>query len=65
MEKLILDELPYVQGQGRRPRGATTQPKSREVTERSNPTSKEWRLHGHRRAKRSYSTFKVRTGGHE
>ena len=35
------------------------------VAERSNPTSKEWWLHGHRRAKRSYSTFKVRRGGCE
>ena len=32
---------------------------------RSNPTSKEQLLHGHRRSKRSYSTFKVRRGGHE
>ena len=31
------------------------------AAERSNPTSKEW-LHGHRRAERSYSTFKVRRG---
>ena len=30
-----------------------------------NPTSKERRLHRHRRAKRSYSTFKVRRGGGE
>ena len=30
-----------------------------------NPTSKERRLHRHRRAKRSYSTFKVRRGSHE
>ena len=30
-----------------------------------NRTSKEWWLHGHRRAERSYSTFKVRRGGHE
>ena len=30
---------------------------------RSNPISKEWWLHRHRRAKRSYSTFKVRRGG--
>ena len=29
------------------------------------PTSKEWWLHGCRRAKRSYSTFKVRRGGSE
>ena len=32
---------------------------------RSNPMSKEWWLHGHRRAERSYSTFKVRRGGRE
>ena len=30
-----------------------------------NRTSKEWWLHGHRRAERSYSTFKVRRGGGE
>ena len=35
------------------------------MAERSNPTSKEWWLSGHRRAKRSYSTFKVRRGGPE
>ena len=33
--------------------------------ERSNHTSKEWWLRGHRRAERSYSTFKVRRGSHE
>ena len=27
--------------------------------------SKEWWLHGHRRAERSYSMFKVRKGGSE
>ena len=32
------------------------------VAERSNPTSKEQWLHGHRRAERSYSIFKVRRG---
>ena len=32
---------------------------------RSNPTSKKQWLSGHRRAKRSYSTFKVRRGSHE
>ena len=32
---------------------------------RTNPKSKEPWLHGHRRAKRSYSTFKVRRGGGE
>jgi len=35
------------------------------VAERSYPTSKERRLHGRRRAERSYSTFKVRRGGCE
>ena len=32
---------------------------------RSNPISKEWWLHRHRRAKRSYSTFKVRRSSYE
>ena len=36
--------------------------RSGSVAERSNTTSKEQQLHGHRRAERSYSTFKVRTG---
>jgi len=40
-------------------------PEAGEAAERSNPTSKEWRLHGQRRAERSYSTFQVRRGGHE
>ena len=40
-------------------------PEVRGGAERSNPTSKEWRLHGCRRAERSYSTFKVRRGGRE
>ena len=35
------------------------------MAERSNPKSKEWRLCGHRRTERSYSTFKVRRGGLE
>ena len=35
------------------------------AAERSNPTSKEQWLHRHRRAERSYSTFKVRKGGLE
>jgi len=38
-------------------------PEVRVAAERSNPTSKEQRLRGHRRAERSYSTFKVRRGG--
>ncbi|XP_060261128.1 tumor necrosis factor ligand superfamily member 10 isoform X3 [Ovis aries] len=47
------------------PRGVTPHLTSGEVAERSNPTSKERRLHRHRRAKRSYSMFKVRRGGCE
>ena len=43
------------------PRGATQHTRSGEAAERSNLTSKEWRLC--RRAERSYSTFKVRRGG--
>ena len=35
------------------------------MARRSYPTSKEQRLSGHRKAKRSYLTFKVRRGGHE
>ena len=47
------------------PRGATPRPRSGAAAERSNPTSKEQRLRGHRRAERSYSTFKVRRGSRE
>ena len=35
------------------------------AAERSNPTSEERWVSGRRRAERSYSTFKVRRGGHE
>ena len=37
------------------------------VAEKSNPMSKEWQVqvHGCRRVERSYSSFKVRRGGHE
>ena len=35
------------------------------MAERSNPMSKEQQLRGHRRAERSYSTFKVRRGSPE
>ena len=35
------------------------------VAKRSNPMSKERRLHGCGRAERSYSTFKVRRGSRE
>ena len=42
---------------------ATPCPRSGAAAERSNPTSKEQQPR--RRAERSYSTFKVRRGGHE
>ena len=47
------------------PRGATPRLRSGVAAERSYPTSKELWLHGHRLSERSYSTFKVRRGGHE
>ena len=59
------EELPHVRGQGRQPRGATPPPRSGEAAEKSNPMSKEWQLCRRRRAKRSYSTSKVRRGGRE
>ena len=40
-------------------------PEVGEAAERSNPTSKEWRLHIQKKAERSYSTFKVRRRGQE
>ena len=43
-------------------RRATPRPRSGAAADRSYPMSEEWRLRGHRRAKRSYSTFKVRRG---
>ena len=46
-------------------RGATPCLKSGAGAERSNPTSKERWLCRHRRAERSYPTFKVRRGGRE
>ena len=52
-------------GHGIRPRGATLCLRSGEAAERSNPMSKERQLCVHRRAERSYSTFKVRRGGRE
>ena len=59
------DKPPQLQGQGQRPREATQHPRSRKAAKRSNPTSKEWQLHGCRTAERSYSTSKVRRGGRE
>ena len=40
-------------------------PRPRAAEARSNPTSKEWWLHGLRRAKRTYSLSKVRRVIHE
>ena len=59
------DKLPHARGQGQRPRQATPCQRSGAAAERSNPMSKEQRLRGHRRAERSYSTFKVRRGSCE
>ena len=46
-------------------RGATPHPRSGAAAKRSYPTSKEWWLHGHRMAERSYSIFKIRRGSRE
>ena len=46
-------------------KGATPCPRPGAVAERSNPMSKEQWLCRHRRAERSYSTFRVRRGGSE
>ena len=46
-------------------RGATPCPRSGAAAKRSNPTSKERWLHGHRKAERSYPSPKVRGGGRE
>ena len=46
-------------------RGATPRPRSGAAAKRSNSKSKEQWLRGHRRAEKSYSTFKVRRGSHE
>ena len=54
------EELPPVRSQGWQPREATPCLRLGAASERSNPTSKEWWLHRHRRAKRSYSMFNVR-----
>ena len=49
----------------KQPRGANPFPSPGMAAGRSNPTPKERWLHGHRRAERSYSTFKVRRGSGE
>ena len=55
-----LEELSHAQGQGWRPRVPGCDGMG--AAERSYPTSEERWLRGHRRAERSYSTFKVRRG---
>ena len=64
-QAVLAQELPQVRGQGQRPRRATPHPRSGMAAQRSYHTSKEQRLWWHRRAERSYSTFKVRRGGQE
>ena len=56
------DIFVHVRGQGWWPTGATPRPRSGAPAERSNLTSKEQRLLGHTRGKRSYFPFKVRRG---
>ena len=53
---------PHVRRQVLQLGGATPRPRSGAAAKRSNPTSKEQWLRGHRRAQRSYSMFKVRRG---
>ena len=57
--------IPYAQGQGQRLKGATTCLSSGAAPKRNYPTTKEQRLHGSRRAERSYSMVKVGRGSHE
>ena len=56
---------PHARGQGRQPGGATLRPRPGAAAGRTNPTSKEPWLLGHRRAWRSYPTLKVRKGSSE
>ena len=59
------EELSHVRALGRQLGGDTLRLRLGAAAGRSYPTSKEWWLHGHRRAERSYATFKVRRGGCE
>ena len=52
----------HISKSGEQLRGATPRLRSGAAAKRSNPKYKEGRLCRHRRAKRSYSTFKVRRG---
>ena len=63
MQKRGQEELPHVRGQGLWLRVPGCD--GARAAERSNPTSKELWLRGHRRADRSHSMFKVRRGGCE
>ena len=76
MQKHGRERIPLAQGRGgdgecqaastqEWPKGATQRLRSGTAAKRSNPTSKEQWLLGQRRAKRIYSTFKDRKGGHE
>ena len=65
VQKWGREALHPAQGQGWRPRQDAPLPRSGVSAKRSNPTSKEQRLRRRRKAERSYSTFKVRRGGHE
>ena len=58
-------ELPHIQGQGWRLRGATPHQRPGAAAGRTNPTSREWWLCRRRRAQRNYPTLKVRKGGDE
>ena len=63
LQKHGREQLPHIWGQRWQPGGATPRLRSGAAADWSNPTSKEWWLHGHRRAERSYFVFKVRRGG--
>ena len=60
-----ITDMSYPMPEGWWLRGATPCPRPGAGTERSNPMSKEQWLCCHRRAKRCYSTFKVRRGSGE
>jgi len=64
-QAVTAQELPHIRGQEQRPGGATPRPRPGAAAKRRNSTSKERWLHGHKRAERSYSLFKVRRGGCE
>ena len=65
LQKRGLEELPHIRGHEWQLRGATPPTKPGAAAGRSNPMSKERWLCRHRRAERSYFTFKVGRGGGE